>query len=209
MKSGEQASTSKVMEFEALQERLGELYAKVDCLMADKKDVSLIKARISSANSVCAEMERIVLREVGKERKAYLSELLKRHHEYRVLFEERVASYFIGKMSKKEISRAVSAPPTLRSRASVDMASKKSGSVTASKKSGSVTSSVWKAKLVAKEELAKLKLKHLKDRQHLERQILEDARRQENEIKRLKKVDLAWSCYKHVKVSRKYCLNVK
>ena len=62
-------------------------------------------------------------------------------------------------MSEKEVSNIVSAPRTLRSRTS---AGKRNS------KSGSQSSSVMKAKLVAKEEIAKLKLKHLEQKQRLE-----------------------------------------
>ena len=153
--------------FEDLEERLEELYAKIDCLMADNMEVSLIKAKIASANSVCAEMERIALHEVEEERRKFLLGSVKQHHVYRASFDERVSTYLTGKMSKKDILRAVSAPPTLRSRASVDIRSKKSGS----SKSSATT------KLIVKEELAKLKLKHLEEKQRLEREI----KRQEEE----------------------------
>lgn len=36
---------------------LKELYAKVNCIMADYKDVSITKAKIMSDNSVSAEIE--------------------------------------------------------------------------------------------------------------------------------------------------------
>ena len=68
-------------------------------------------------------------------------------------------------MSEKEVSNIVSAPRTLRSRTS---AGKRSS------KSGSQSSSVLKAKLVAKEELTKLKLKHLEQKQRLEREMQEE-----------------------------------
>ena len=55
--------------FEDLEERLEELYAKVDCLIAYNEDVFLIKANISSVNSVCAEMERLALKETNEKRK--------------------------------------------------------------------------------------------------------------------------------------------
>ena len=58
--------------FDNLEERLEELYAKVDCLIADNEDIFLIKANISSANSVCAEMERLALKETNKERKKFV-----------------------------------------------------------------------------------------------------------------------------------------
>ena len=52
-------------------ERLDDLYAKVDCLIVDNEDVFLIKANISSANSVCAEMERLALKETNEERSSW------------------------------------------------------------------------------------------------------------------------------------------
>ena len=95
---------------------------------------------------------------------------LKQHHTFRSAFEERVSVYFSGKMSEKEVSNIVFAPRTLRSRTS------------AGKRSGSQSSSVLKAKLVAKEELAKLKLKHLKQKQHVEREMQEEMNRQQEEM---------------------------
>ena len=146
--------------FEDLEEHFEELYAKVDCLIADNEDVFLIKANISSANSVCAEMENLALKETNEERKKFLENALKQHHAYRSAFEERASVYLSGKMSEKEVFNIVSAPRTLRSRTSAGKRSRKSGSQ---------SSSVLKAKLVAKEEIAKLKLKHLEQKQHLER----------------------------------------
>ena len=67
-------------------------------------------------------------------------------------------------MSEKEVSNIVSAPRTLRSRTPT-------GKI--SSKSDSQSSSVLKAKLVANEELAKLKLKHLEQKQRLEREMQE------------------------------------
>ena len=85
-------------------------------------------------------------------------------------------------MSEKKVSNIVSAPRTLRSRTS---AGKRSG------RSGSQSSSVLKAKLVAKEELAKLKLKHLEQKQRLEREMQEKMNKQLEFIKKkLKKKDL-------------------
>ena len=55
--------------FEDLEELLEELYAKVDCLIAYNEDVFLIKANISSVNSVCAEMKRLALKETNEKRK--------------------------------------------------------------------------------------------------------------------------------------------
>ena len=84
---------------------------------------------------------------------------MKKHHAFRSAFVERVSIHLSGKMSEKEVFNIVSAPRTLRSRTS---ARKRSS------KSGSQSSSVLKAKLLAKEELAKLKLKHLEQKQRLE-----------------------------------------
>ena len=55
--------------FEDLEERLEELYAKVDCLIVDNEEIFLIKANISSANNVCAEMECLALKELNEEMK--------------------------------------------------------------------------------------------------------------------------------------------
>ena len=63
--------SAKGKTFEDLEEHLGELYAKVDCLIADNEDVFLIKANISSANSVCAEIERLALKETNEERSSW------------------------------------------------------------------------------------------------------------------------------------------
>ena len=70
---------------------------------------------------------------------------------------------------EKELSNIVSAPHTLRSLTS---AGRKSS------KSDSQSSSVLKAKLVAKEELAKLKIKHLEQKQHFEREMQKEMNRQ-------------------------------
>ena len=155
--------------FEDLEERLEELYAKVECLIADNEDVFLINANISSANSVCAEMERLALKETNEERKKFLKNALNQHYAFRSAFDEQVSVYLSGKMSEKEVSNIVYAPRTLRSRTS---AGKRSS------RSGSQSSSVLKAKLVAKEELAKLKLKHLEQKQRLEREMQEEMNKQ-------------------------------
>ena len=89
---------------------------------------------------------------------------LKQYHTFKSAFEERVSVYLTDKMSEKEVSNIVSTPHTLRFRTS---AGKRSS------KSGSQSSSVLKAKLVGKEELVKLKLKHLEQKQRLEREMQE------------------------------------
>ena len=64
--------SAKGKTFEDLEKRLEELYAKVDCLIADNEDVFLIKANISSANSVFAEMGRLALkRRMKRERSSW------------------------------------------------------------------------------------------------------------------------------------------
>ena len=76
-------------------------------------------------------------------------------------------------MSEKEVSNIVFAPSTLRSRTS---AGKRSS------KSSSQSSSALKTKLVAKEELAKLKLQHLEQKQRLETEMQEEMNRQQEEM---------------------------
>ena len=80
--------------FEDLEEHLEELYAKVDCSIADNEDIFSIKANISSANSVCAKMEHLALKETNEKRKKFLENTLKQHHAYRSVFEEQVLSIF-------------------------------------------------------------------------------------------------------------------
>ena len=152
-----------------IEEHLEELYAKVDCSIADNEDIFLIKANISSANSVCAKMERLALKETNEKRKKFLENTLKQHHTYR----SASSVYLLGKMSEKEVPNIVSTPCTLRSRMS---AGKRSS------KSGFQLSSVLKAKLVAKEKIAKLKLKHLEQKQRLEREMQEEMNRQQEEM---------------------------
>ena len=136
--------------FEEAEERLEELYAKCDCLMPDNAESSLIKANIYLMNNVFAEMERFVIREISEDSKQLLQTRLKKHYEFRCKFDERIANYFQGKLTEKEVASALSVPYTLRSR----------GSKATSKRSSlSTSSSMATAKLVAKEEVAKLKLK--------------------------------------------------
>ena len=124
--------------FEDLEERLEEMYAKVDCLIADNEGVP--------ANSVCAEMERLALKETIEERKKFLENALKQHHAFRSAFEERVSVYLSDKVSEKKVSNIVSAPRTPRS------------------------------------QLAKLKLKHLEQKQRLEREMQEEMKTQQEEM---------------------------
>ena len=141
--------------FEEAEEQLEELYAKCNCLMADNAESSLIKAKISLMNNVFAEMERFVIREIFEGSKQLLQTRLKKHYEFRCKFDERIANYFQGKLTKKEVASALSIPHTLRSRAS---------KATSKRSSLSTSSSIAAAKLVAREEVAKLKLKQLEER---------------------------------------------
>ena len=100
--------------FEEAEERLEELYAMCDCLMADNAESSLIKANISLMNNVFAEMEKFVI----KDSKQLLQTRLKKHYEFRCKFDERIANYFQGKLTEKEVASALSVPHTLRSCAS-------------------------------------------------------------------------------------------
>ena len=90
--------------FEEAEERLEELYAKRDCLMADNADSSLIKATISLMNNVFADMERLVIRESPEDSKQLLQTRLKRHYEFRCKFDERIANYYQGKLTEKEVA---------------------------------------------------------------------------------------------------------
>ena len=154
--------------FEDPEERFEKLYAKVDCLIADNEDVFLIKVNISSANSVCCEMECLALKETNEERKKFLEDALKQHYIFKPAFKDRTFVYHSRKISEKEVFSIASAPRTLRSCTS---AGKRCN------KSGFQSSSVLKVKLVAKEELTKQKLKHLKQKQRLEREMQEEIKK--------------------------------
>ena len=104
--------------FQEAEERLEELYAKCDCLMVDNTDSSLIKTAISLMNDVFAEMERIVINETCEEQKEFLQSSLKKHHEFQCKFDDRIANYFQGRLTEKEVASVLSAPRTLRSCAS-------------------------------------------------------------------------------------------
>ena len=146
--------------FEEAEDRLEELYAECDCLMADNADSSLIKATISLMNNVFADMERLAISESSDDSKQLLQIRLKKHYEFRCKFDGRIANYFQGKLTEKEVASALSVPHTLRSRAS---------KTTSKRSSLSTSGSMAAAKLVAKEEVAKLKLKQLEEKRELER----------------------------------------
>ena len=156
--------------FEKAEERLEELYAKCDCLMADNAESSLIKATIPLMNNVFAKMERLVIREISEDSKELLQTRLKKHYKFRCRFDERIANYFQGKLTEKEVASALPVPHTLRSRAS---------KATSKRSSLSTSSSMATAKLVAKEEVAKLKLKQLEEKRELERKQQRQRRRAE------------------------------
>ena len=161
--------------FEEAEDRLEELYAKCDCLMADNADSSLIKATISLINNVFADMERLAISESSDDSKQLLQIRLKKHYEFRCKFDGRIANYFQGKLTEKEVASALSVPHTLRSRAS---------KTTSKRSSLSTSSSMAAAKLVAKEEVAKLKLKQLEEKRELERKQQRQRRRAEEESRR-------------------------
>ena len=77
--------------FKDLEEHLEELNAEVDCLIADNEDVFLIKANTSLANSVCAKMDSLALKDTNEERKKFLENSSKQHQLFRSAFEERVS----------------------------------------------------------------------------------------------------------------------
>ena len=89
-------------------------------------------------------------------------------------FDERIANYFQGKLTEKEVASALSVPHTLRSRAS---------KATSKRSSLSTSSSMAAAKLL-KEEVTKLKLKQLEEKRELERKQQRQRRRAEKERRR-------------------------
>ena len=191
--------SAKGKTFEDLEKRLKKLYTKVNCLIADNEDVFLIKANILSANSVCAKMEHLALKETNEEIKKFLENTLKQHYAFRSAFDKRVSVYYSGKtkpLKEKEVSNIVSTTRTLRSCMS---AGKRSS------RNGSQSSSVLKAKLVAKEELAKLKLKHLEQKQRLEREMQEEMNRQQEKMN--KQIELIKEKMKKAE-EKKFCLEL-
>ena len=89
-------------------------------------------------------------------------------------FDGRIANYFQGKLTEKEVASALSVPHTLRSRAS---------KATSKRSSLSTSSSMAAAKLL-KEEVTKLKLKQLEEKRELERKQQRQRRRAEKERRR-------------------------
>ena len=92
---------------------------------------------------------------------------LKKHYEFRYKFDKRSANCFQGKLTEKEVASALSVSHTLRSRAS---------KATSKRSSLSTSSSMATAKLVVKEEVAKLKLKQLQRKKQRERRRAEEER---------------------------------
>ena len=118
------------------------------------------------------------LKKINKRKKKFLEDALKHPHAIRFAFEKRVSFYLLGKISENDVSTVVSASRALRFCTS---AGKRSS------KSGSQSSSAWKAKLAAKEELAKLKLKLLEQKQRLEREMQEEMNKQLEIMKQKRK----------------------
>ena len=117
-------------------------------------------------------MERLVIREISEDSKQLLQTGLKKYYEFRCKFDERIANYFQDKLTEKEVASALSVPHTLRSRAL---------KATSKRSSVSTLSIMAAAKLVAKEEFAKLKLKQLEEKRDLERKQQRQLRRVEEE----------------------------
>ena len=99
-------------------------------------------------------MERLTLsfKEADEEQKKSLEKVLKPHHAFRFAFDKRLSAYLSGKISEKKVPNIVSASRTFRSRTSAGKKSSRNESQSSS-------------------ELTKLKLKHLEQRQRLERKI--------------------------------------
>ena len=153
--------------------RLDSLYSQANQIMQESDRFEDILPTLNEIKELSVEVDRIVIMApaVSDEnaRKEFMTEI-KRQHAKRAEFDTCVSEWLQKlNLSNKDIASVLSAPRTLRSRFS------KSSRESAS-------SSVSKARALAKEEVARLKLLHLQERQKLEAE--EAIRKREEKHKR-------------------------
>jgi len=131
---------------------------------------------------MCADIDKLMIKypscSSDTEQKKKIDDLVKEQHIKKGFFDTKVSEYVKAvDLSSKEVASVLSVPRTLRSHTSGR--SRRSNSHHSS--SSSSTSNTLKARLLAKEEAARLKLEHVKERQCLDREARENLRRYKEE----------------------------
>ena len=163
--------------FDDLVARLHELLLEGEVIMtSEKRAPSMLKSVISSLNSVYSELERLSLQEQNEEKRKGLMETMQKQHAAKTVFDES-ATAWLQRTGIEKAASIVSAPRTLRSNIARSSSQLKSKGMRSN--STSTSSSFSSAKVVAKEEVARLRLKQLQEKHELERKQEEIKRQQE------------------------------
>ena len=154
--------------------KLDELYFEIDAIISQNKSTDLLKPIVKQINILSSDLDKLLINFPGTSDSTEKEEVkcfVKDQRIKRGQYDAKVTEYLqSAELSSKEIASILSVPRTLRSYTS---RSRRSSS------SSSASSSVLLAKSVAKEETARLKLQHLKEKQRLAREMHEAKERLE------------------------------
>ena len=170
--------------------QLDELYDKANEMMSRETPVDVLRPILNKVNFLSAHLDKLLINVPSSsdsvEKKAIVHSIEEQWVK-RGQFDSRVSEYIqSAEPSTKNIVSVVSGSRTLRSRLQSSRLSTHSAPASRPKRSSclssvSSSSSVVRAKSVAMEESARMKLEHLKVRQELERKAKESLRKLEEE----------------------------
>ena len=146
-------------------------------MTSEKRVPSTLKSVISPLNSVYLELEQLSLQKQDEEKRKGLMEAMQKHAAKTVYDERATAS--LQRTGIEKAASIVSAPRTLRSNIARSSSQLKSKGMRSNSTSTSSKLSFRFAKVVAKEEVARLRLKELQEKHELERKQEEMKRKQE------------------------------
>ena len=147
--------------FDDLVARLHELLLEGEVIMtSEKRASSMLKSVISSLNSVYSELERLSLQEQNEKKRKGLMETMQKQHAAKTVFDGSVTAW-LQRTGIEKAASIVSAPRTLRSNIARSSSQLKSKGMRSN--CTSTSSSFSSAKVVAKEEVARLRLKQLQE----------------------------------------------
>ena len=148
-------------------------------MTSEKRVPSTLKSVISPLNSVYSELERLSLEKQDEEKRKGLMEAMQKQHAAKTVFDERATA----SLQRTGIEKA--APRTLRSNIARSSSQLKSKGMRSN--STSTSSSFRFAKVVAKEEVVRLRLKQQQEKHELERKQEEIKREMGHEQKQMKR----------------------
>ena len=155
-------------EYDEIHVRLSVLYEEADLIMNENKEVSLLKKTLNALKDAHLSMQHLSAKAIGivdTDERAILLTSIGNHISRKVVFDENVKKWLGERdVSQEVIEGLLRIPKSLRSH-TASSRSYRSGR--------SSTSSARRAQAIAKQEVARLKLAYLQQRQDLEQQEIE------------------------------------